>query len=197
MIIARSKWMPCFSWNWSVFTAILIAIVVQNAGQGVFQQGEEVLLLPAANRGQTEPVSIGWPIAAVSTEAYTLNIVWTDRFGSLLTPTIGILYLFLDCIISGIVCIGSTTCFCAIIDRCNWKFNLKACFALVASFACVLSGEKDLFWHHRGVGSVSATTFVFIDTFVMISVVMTWYWLLTVIGRCVLVTDRTPLTKSD
>jgi len=166
-------------WHWSVFVVLLSAMLIENAGWGVFQQLEEILLLPPDARTQTTAILIGWPFSILTAPDYTFNLRWAE-------PEVLISYrttfALINLLLALLLPYTATKYLSYWSVTCGWRINIRCTFALVAVFATLVYQEKGFFWHQNGVGALSAALFRCIETAVWFCILATWYWLLSGIG---------------
>ena len=168
-----------------LFACILLIVLTKNIGLGVFQQLEEILLLPSHERGQTAAVEVGWPFAALSTEAFTTNVVWANAYGETITPGAGLAYLAIDFCVSAIVCIATTHCLSQMIQKCSWRLNIRTILAIIPVWASILVYERERHWYQDGVGALAGSVFQFVDAFLLVFAVFTWYWVIGIVGAAI------------
>lgn len=170
------------AWNWGIFAVVLAAVLAKNAGLGMFQQTEELLLLPADQRGQTTEIEIGWPFTLLYTEAYQFQFQW-GPFDSPMPVGDRVIYIALDVAVAVLLTFTATRYLSLCVQRCGWQFNLLALLAGVSVIATLIADDmRNWFWR-GGVGAITWSLFRCVEFVILFGIATSWYWLLTVAGE--------------
>lgn len=169
-------------WYRPAFFALLAVMAIKNLGWGTFLQLEEVLLLPADDRGQTTAVVIGWPWPLLTTEAYTFDIGWIDAD---LPVGYRVIYALINLSLAMLLPYAATKYLSKCWRHCGWRIDIASLLAMAAVYAMLVNEEKGYFWHQQGVGAASAAFFRCVETVVWLCVAATWYWLFAGLGNAV------------